>query len=310
METLIEVKGLAKSFGKQLVLKNVNFRVNTGEIIGLLGPNGAGKTTFIRLLNGVIKPDAGTILVNGMDPAIDGDGIRKISGIVTESAGLYHQLSGKENLEFFADLYGVKEKDRAEELLRLFDLEAHQHKQVGKYSTGMRKRLALAKALLHKPEILFLDEPTNGLDPDGIEQVLSYLKKYNEETGTTIIICSHVLHQLEKICDSFAFIEQGTIAEQGTLEELEDKYVGVLTVNVSTTFQPLHETFLGFPCRPASGSMVAFDLPSKHAVPELLQGLLKTDAVFSVIPANNDLQSIYFQVRGKANGIIHQQSAH
>ncbi|WP_186763885.1 ABC transporter ATP-binding protein [Planomicrobium sp. CPCC 101079] len=306
METLIEVNGLAKSFGKQLVLKNVNFRVKKGEIIGLLGPNGAGKTTFIRLLNGVIKSDSGLVRVKGLDPAQNGDEIRKISGIVTESAGLYHQLSGKENLEFFAGLYGVKDKGRVEGLLELFDLKEHQHKQAGKYSTGMRKRLALAKALLHKPEILFLDEPTNGLDPDGIEQVLSYLKKYNEETGTTIIICSHVLHQLEKICDSFAFIEQGTIAEQGTLAELEEKYVEVLTVNVNTTFQPAQGEFLGYPCRIISGNMVAFDLPSKHAIPELLQGLLQTDPIFSVIPANNDLQSIYFQVRRKFNGIVHQ----
>jgi ABC-2 type transport system ATP-binding protein len=306
MENLIEVQGLVKAFDKQVVLKNVDFRVKKGEIIGLLGPNGAGKTTFIRLLNGVIKPDKGTIRVKGMDPASGGDEIRKISGIVTESAGLYHQLSGKENLQFFADLYGVKGLKRVEELLGLFDLEEHQDKQVGKYSTGMKKRLALAKALLHHPEILFLDEPTNGLDPDGIEQVLSYLKKYNQETGTTIVICSHVLHQLEKICDAFAFIERGSIAEQGTLADLEAKYVDVWKVKVNTTFKPEAGTYLGFPCSVMGENTVAFELHSKHDIPALLQGLLKTDPVFSVIPTNNDLQSIYFQVRRKFNGTAHQ----
>ena len=112
MTSFIKVEGLSKSFGQQTVLENVNFNVKKGEIVGLLGPNGAGKTTFIRILNGVIKPEKGSISLNGKDPASEGDAIRKISGIVTESAGLYHQMSGKENLELFAELYGVKRKRR------------------------------------------------------------------------------------------------------------------------------------------------------------------------------------------------------
>ncbi|MFD2445958.1 ABC transporter ATP-binding protein [Bacillus sp. CGMCC 1.16607] len=298
MTSFINVEGLYKSFGQQSVLENVNFKVKKGEVVGLLGPNGAGKTTFIRILNGVIKPEKGSISLNGMDPSTGGDAIRKISGIVTESAGLYHQMSGKENLELFAELYGVSDKVRVSELLDLFDLKEHQDKPVGKYSTGMKKRLALAKALLHKPDILFLDEPTNGLDPDGIQMVLTYLKKYNQETGTTIIICSHVLHQLETICDSFAFIENGTIAEQGTLTELEDKYVQNVSVKVNTTFKPQENHYSGFPCRVMGESIVVFDLPSKNDIPQLLNGLLKTDPVYSVTIMNNDLQSIYFRVRG------------
>lgn len=298
MTSFINVEGLYKSFGQQTVLENVNFKVKKGEIVGLLGPNGAGKTTFLRILNGVIKPEKGSISLNGMNPASEGDEIRRISGIVTESAGLYHQMSGKENLELFAELYGVSNKGRVPELLDLFDLKEHQDKPVGKYSTGMKKRLALAKALLHKPDILFLDEPTNGLDPDGIQMVLSYLKKYNQETGTTIIICSHVLHQLETICDSFAFIENGTIAEQGTLTELENKYVQNVTVRVNTTFKPQEEQFSGFPCKVLGESMISFDLPSKNDIPQLLNLLLKTDPVYSVTIMNNDLQSIYFSVRG------------
>ncbi|KAA9013563.1 heme ABC exporter ATP-binding protein CcmA [Niallia endozanthoxylica] len=298
MNHFINVEGLYKSFGQQTVLENINFKVKKGEIVGLLGPNGAGKTTFIRILNGVIKPEKGSISVNGMDPATEGDEIRKISGIVTESAGLYHQMSGKENLELFAELYGVTDQNRVAELLNLFDLNEHQDKPAGKYSTGMKKRLALAKALLHKPDILFLDEPTNGLDPDGIQMVLSYLKKYNQETGTTIIICSHVLHQLETICDSFAFIEKGTIAEQGTLIQLENKYVQNVTVKVNTTFKPQEKQYSGFPCRVLGESMVAFDLPSKNDIPQLLHSLLKNNPVYSVTIMNNDLQSIYFKVRG------------
>lgn len=300
MEGFIDVKGLYKSFGQQLVLENVNLQVKKGEIIGLLGPNGAGKTTFIRILNGVVKANKGAVSVNGFDPATNGDEIRKVTGIVTESAGLYHQLSGEENLNFFTELYGVTNNNRVDELLALFDLTEHKGKPVGKYSTGMKKRLALAKALLHKPDILFLDEPTNGLDPDGIKLVLSYLKKYNDETGTTIMICSHVLHQLENVCDSFAFIDNGTIVEQGTLNTLEEKYVDVLKVLVNTTLKPTATDYLGYPCSVAGENLITFELPSKNAIPKLLKEILKTESVYSVTPMNTDLESIYFKVRGKA----------
>ncbi|CAM5220311.1 ABC-2 type transport system ATP-binding protein OS=Ureibacillus acetophenoni OX=614649 GN=SAMN05877842_10713 PE=4 SV=1 [Ureibacillus acetophenoni] len=297
--TFINVNGLSKSFEQQSVLKDVNFQVKKGEIIGLIGPNGAGKTTFIRILNGVIKQDKGTIEINGLDPLKDGDAIRKMSGIVTESAGLYHQMSGEENLRFFADLYGVTNKNRIVELLMLFDLIEHKDKQVGKYSTGMKKRLALAKALLHKPEILFLDEPTNGLDPDGIKLVLSYLKKYNEETGTTMIICSHVLHQLENVCHSFAFIDEGTIVEQGSLETLAEKYIDTLMVQVETTLKPPTTDYLGYKYSVAENNKLIFELKSKHEISKLLNEILKTDQVFSVTHLNTDLESIYFEVRGK-----------
>ena len=138
---MIEVANVSKTFGTQDVLSNVNFYVNAGEIVGLLGPNGSGKTTLIRMLNGVIKPDGGDISINGFDPITQGDEIRKFSGIVTESAGLYHQMSGEENLAFFSELYGATDKDQVKKLLNLFDLQEHKGKLVGKYSTGMKRGL-------------------------------------------------------------------------------------------------------------------------------------------------------------------------
>ncbi|WP_244532489.1 ABC transporter ATP-binding protein [Mesobacillus persicus] len=296
---MIEVRGVSKSFGSQQVLKDVDFQVKAGEIVGLLGPNGAGKTTVIRILNGVIKADAGTISIMGLSPT-QSDDIRAISGIVTESAGLYHQMSGLENLEFFAELYGVEDNAQIKRLLELFELVDHQHKPVGTYSTGMKKRLALSKALLHNPKILFLDEPTNGLDPDGIKMVLSYLKTYNQQTGTTIILCSHVLHQLEPICDSFAFLENKTIVEQGSKQELEQKYLTEIVVSVSTDYVPQEKTFLGFRCEKFENGMT-ITLPSKEEISTILKELLKHHRVYSVEIANNDLESIYFKVREKIN---------
>ncbi|WP_164462085.1 ABC transporter ATP-binding protein [Bacillus sp. FJAT-42376] len=296
MSTIIEVSGAAKSFGKDIVLDGVDFTVKKGEILGLLGPNGAGKTTLIRILNGVITPDTGTIRVAGFDPAAEGDDIRKISGIVTENAGLYHEMSGLDNLKFFADLYKVQDKSEIGRLLKLFDMEEYQHRLAGTYSTGMKKRLALAKALLHKPEILFLDEPTNGLDPNGINLVLSYLKKYNEETGTTIIICSHVLHQLETICDSFAFMENHTIAEQGSLSQLTNKYITELSVVIETDWPGrngmdiVKEGFLR--CR----------VKSKKEISNLLKEILQTHFVYSVSIENISIETIYFKIREAHHG--------
>ncbi|WP_191556302.1 ABC transporter ATP-binding protein [Metabacillus idriensis] len=298
---MIEVADVSKKFGSQTVLKNVNFKAEEGKIVGLLGPNGAGKTTFIRILNGVIKADSGMISILNHDPLKNGDEIRKISGIVTEGAGLYHQLSGEENLAFFADLYGVKNKARIRQLLELFDLEDHKDKPAGTYSTGMKKRLALAKALLHSPKLLFLDEPTNGLDPDGIKMVLAYLKKYNEETGTTMIICSHVLHQLEPVCDTFAFLENQTIVEQGTKAELEKKYLKEIKIKVNTNLKLHGKEYMAFPCEQWGEEEMIFNLPGKEDIPFLLKGILKNHHVYSAEIINNDLESIYFKVREKHN---------
>jgi ABC-2 type transport system ATP-binding protein len=300
VNAMIEVNGVSKSFGSQLVLRDVNFTVEAGKIVGLLGPNGAGKTTFIRILNGVIKAEAGSISIMGLSPNQHGDEIRALAGIVTESAGLYHQMTGIENLEFFADLYSVADKNQIPKLLKLFELDGHEEKTVGTYSTGMKKRLALCKALLHNPKILFLDEPTNGLDPDGIKMVLSYLKKYNEETGTTIIICSHVLHQLEPICDSFAFLENRTIIEQGSLSELEESYLTNVIVRIRTNFTPTDKTIAGYPCEHVLGEILV-TLPSKEEISTVLRELLKRHQVFSVEIVNNDLESIYFKVRESVN---------
>jgi ABC-2 type transport system ATP-binding protein len=300
VKAMIAVNGVSKSFGNQMVLRNVNFTVDSGKIVGLLGPNGAGKTTFIRILNGVIKAETGSISIMGFNPNNHGDEIRALSGIVTESAGLYHQMTGKENLDFFADLYRVTDNNQIPRLLNLFELKGHEQKPVGTYSTGMKKRLALCKALLHNPKILFLDEPTNGLDPDGIKMVLSYLKKYNEETGTTIIICSHVLHQLEPICDSFAFLENRTIIEQGSLAELEKTYLTDVIVRIRTDFNPTENTIVGYPCVHSPGK-IQVTLPSKEEISTILRELLKKHQVFSVEMVNNDLESIYFKVRERVN---------
>nr|WP_277753218.1 ABC transporter ATP-binding protein [Metabacillus mangrovi] len=204
-------------------------------------------------------------------------------------------MSGLDNLKFFAELYKVKDQEQIPRLLKLFDMEEYQHRPAGQYSTGMKKRLALAKALLHKPQLLFLDEPTNGLDPDGIRMVLLYLKKYNEETGTTIIICSHVLHQLEPICDSFAFMENQTVAEQGTLAELTEKYIPELSVIVETDYETEYTERAG-------AGKIRMKVSSKNEIPGLLRNILNTHAVYSVQIENTGAETVYFKIREAHNG--------
>lgn len=295
----VRAEGVSKSFAGQRVLEDVSFTVPQGEIVGLLGPNGSGKTTMIRLLNGVINPDQGSLRVMGHDPLREGDNIRQMSGILTEGAGLYHEMSALENLRFFAKLYGVRDGQRIGELLDQFELTAHQHKPVGTYSTGMKKRLGLAKALLHRPKLLFLDEPTNGLDPEGIQMVMRFIKELNRTEGTTILLCSHVLHQIESICDRYVFMEYGRVIEQGTIEEIEAKYMKETKLRVETGWRVEGASFQGYPVRAVEAGFVEFTLPSKTVIPGLLQALLQEAPVYSAEITNRDLESLYFEVRGK-----------
>lgn len=294
----IEVRDVNKSYGGQDVLKAVSFTIEKGSIVGLLGPNGTGKTTLVRLLNGVILPDRGTLRVNGYDPITEGNAIRRISGVVTEGAGLYHDMSGVANLRFFAKLYNCFIEERIQALLGQFGLEGAQEKKVGSYSTGMKKRLALAKAMLHQPEILFLDEPTNGLDPEGINQVVTDLKAMNEAYGTTIILCSHVLHQLEPLCHTYIFMKNGTILDTGTKKELEKKHLKMIQLKLTTGLTVEGDTYAGYPARRLGPSEVQLELASTDQISALLREVLQATWVHSAEIMNHDLESLYFNLGG------------
>ncbi len=301
-ETMIEARQVGKQFDGKTILEDVTFRVPKGKVVGLLGPNGSGKTTIVRLLNGVITAERGEMTVGGMDPRTEGNAIRQMSGVVTEGAGLYPDMSAAENLSFFADLYGVKRaKARVDELLEQFQLTAVRDRRVGSYSTGMKRRAALAKALLHAPELLFLDEPTNGLDPDGIRDVIGFLQELNRTQGTTILLCSHVLHQLENICGEYLFLDKGRLIEQGTREDLEQRYRGTVQLRVETGLPIAAGTgiYAGYPVEQVANGVLQFTLPSKDAITGLLQTIAGESWIHSAERVNRDLESLYFEVRGK-----------
>jgi len=297
-QNIIKLKSVSKKFADQLVLADVSMTVKEGGIVGLLGPNGSGKTTMIRLMNGVIKPTSGELSVNGMNPQHDGDELRKNCGILTENAGLYHEMSGIDNLIFFAKLYGHYDKIQIANLLDEFELAEHKHKKVGTYSTGMKRRLGIIKAILHKPRILFLDEPTNGLDPEGIKLVLKFIKELNEREGTTIFLCSHILHQLENICEQYLFLNDGKIIESGTLTDLQTKYVSQIQLKVVTNLEPEEHYWAGYPVLKKGKNTLQFTLPSRDHISPLLEQIIRKAWIHHVEIENYDLESIYFRVRG------------
>lgn len=295
-------------------MSDLSFTVADGEVVGLLGPNGSGKTTMIRLLNGLLRPDGGDIRVLGVDPLTNGRRVRQASGVLTEAAEFYPHLSGLDNLRFFANLYGVNGSARAAELLDTFGLKQHAGKPVSAYSTGMRKRLGLAKALLHEPELLFLDEPTNGLDPEGTRLVLDSIGDLQERSGATILICSHLLEQLELVCERYLFIREGRLVEAGTLEELRAKYEHGVTLEVITDLK-LEEgqreyrhaqinssrrlegrEFASGP--PLGMRRVTFELSSKEEVPPLLQAVATEANLYSARVVEANLEALYFEIQG------------
>lgn len=210
METVLEVKNLRKRIGKAEIIKDISFAIHQGEIFGFLGPNGSGKTTTIKMLVDLISMDNGTIKILGYDIKKNREAALEHIGAVVENPELYSYLSGYENLMQIARIRGIS-KDRIEEVIRLVGLEGRIKDKMKKYSLGMKQRLGLAAALLSDPKLLILDEPTNGLDPNGIIELRNILKRLAKEKGMAVFVSSHILGEIQNLCDTVAFIEAGVI---------------------------------------------------------------------------------------------------
>jgi len=235
--TIISSENLTRRFGDNIAVDRLNLEVHSGEVFGFLGHNGAGKTTTVRLLNGVLESHDGNIRVLGLDPITDGPALRARTGVLTESASLDNRLTARDNLHIYADLFGVprdKVASRAAELLEFFELGEHADAKVATFSTGMRQRLALARTLLHEPEMLFLDEPTAGLDPVAAHHVNELIANLSGEKGRTVFLCTHNLVEAQKLCDRVAVMEHGKLVAQGTPADLAHQYVKKLDVKIET----------------------------------------------------------------------------
>ena len=233
MKKLLECINLCKSFGKKQILKNVSFSINEGDILAFIGPNGSGKTTTIKLILGLQKIDSGEVLINGLDITKNfEDAIRKVGAIV-ENPDSYMYLTGWQNLRLIADYYGNISDEDINELVKYVGLESRINDKVNKYSLGMRQRLGIARALLNKPNILILDEPTNGLDPEGIKDLRVLLKRL-ASGGMGILISSHNLAELESFCNKVCIIDNGTIIESSEVTTLKNNE-NIVVFKVSDT---------------------------------------------------------------------------
>jgi len=231
----IEVKGLTKYYGDLLAVDHISFGVNKGEIFGFLGPNGAGKTTTVRMLTTLLAPSEGTALVDGKDILQDPYGARERAGMLPEEANVYVELSAWDNLMFTGELYGVsrrRREERAGDLLRILGLYERRNSKAREFSKGMRRRLAVAMALVHSPDVLFLDEPSSGLDVQSTILVRGLLRQLRDE-GRTIFLTTHQMEEANQLCDRVAIIDQGRIAVIDTPENLKSTIQSVQSVVVS-----------------------------------------------------------------------------
>lgn len=239
---VIETKDLTKRFGSLTAVDGVNIAVGQGEIFGLLGPNGAGKSTIISILCTIMKPTSGTAIVNGYDIIRQPSLVRKSIGIVFQDPSVDDRLTGKENLEMHADLYGVPESEKRSQIdkvLELVELSDRSNDFVRNYSSGMRRRLEIARSLVHTPKILFLDEPTIGLDPQSRDHIWSYIRELLKTEDLTIILTTHYMEEADKLCDRVAIIDHGNIVALDTPEDLKEQ-LGGETITVKTENNPLY----------------------------------------------------------------------
>ncbi len=214
-----------KTFGEVNAINGLNLSISEGEVYAFLGHNGAGKTTTLRLLLGLLEPDEGKIAVFGNDPVKGGDAVRGMCGVLSEDVGLYEALTVYDNLMYYADIYGmsrIESNKRIDELLRRFDLFDKKRLIVKGFSTGMKKKVALIRAMLHRPRILLLDEPTNGLDPVSTTDLRHMLSDLAKEQGTTIIMTTHNLEEVQKMCDRISIFRHGKNIFTDSISTLKD----------------------------------------------------------------------------------------
>lgn len=218
--TILKCENLNKSFGKKKILKDVSFTIKKGDILGFIGPNGSGKTTTIKLILGLNSIDSGNVTINGFDIKKDFESAIKGVGAIVENPDMYMYLSGYENLKLVANMYNVS-SSKIDEVVKLVKLEGRIKDKVSKYSLGMRQRLGIAQALINSPNLLILDEPTNGLDPEGIKELRDLLKDLAKKENIAVLISSHNLAELDSFCNKVCIIQNGTIIESNEVKKLK-----------------------------------------------------------------------------------------
>jgi ABC-2 type transport system ATP-binding protein len=303
-DDVVRLDGVRRSFGDVVALDGLSLRVARGTVTVLLGPNGAGKTTAVRMITGALPPEHGSVGVFGLDPSVEGEEVRRRCGVVSAKSALYDRLSGYDNLRYAAELYGLGTSAPIEASAARFGIDEALALRVGGYSTGMKTRLALARAVLHDPDLLLLDEPTSGLDPESSHAVLRLIDEMAAD-GKTVVMCTHLLLEAEGLADQVVMLEAGRDLVSGSPEELVSRYWPHPTVAVDAENREAldavaaAEGVLGYE-RNGAGAVVTVD--DLRRVPDLVAGLVAAGArLRRVTPHEPTLEELYFAVRRQAS---------
>ena len=292
-KTVLELKNVNKSFGKRKIIDNISLDVKEGEIYGFLGPNGSGKTTTIKMILRLIDSDSGEIKVNGFDTKKQFEKAMECIGAIVENPDMYKYMSGIDNLKLHARIRNIDGK-RIDEVLEMVELKGREKDKVGKYSLGMKQRLGLALTLLHRPKVLILDEPTNGLDPAGIKKLRDILKEIAHKEGVAVFVSSHILSEMQLMCDKVAVIDNGKVVKVEEITKQEEKVetVEIKVKDVNKAIQIIKEKFK-LETKQIEGS-IEITLPTED-LPKVVKELAIADTeIKAIIPKEHSLEEIFF----------------
>ncbi|MFA1822124.1 ABC transporter ATP-binding protein [Virgibacillus oceani] len=297
----LELTGVKKRIKNKEIIKNVNLTVNQGEVYGFIGPNGAGKTTTIRMIVGLMKLTDGEVRILGKSIKDDYKEAAKNLGAIVENPELYPFMTGRQNLRHFARMYQGISNERIEEVISLVGLEKAIDEKVSKYSLGMRQRLGITQAILHKPAVLILDEPTNGLDPAGIREIRDYIRKLAIEENVAVMISSHLLSEIELMCDRIGIIKHGEVISEQNVKEMDEEAAQTeikVILDVGETDQAirvLHE--MNFSVKKEGKQLIA-EL-SRQEIPPIVKELIKYDiSVYGVTGVKPTLEDQFLSLTG------------
>ena len=297
---VVDLRAVRRTFGGQLALDNLTFTASAGTVTVLLGPNGAGKTTAVRMITGALHADAGEVRIFGLDPAVDGEAVRLRCGVVAAKPALYDRLSGWDNLVYAAELYGLGPDAPIEDTAARFGIDHALDLRVGGYSTGMKTRLALARAVLHGPELLLLDEPTSGLDPESSRAVLHMIDEL-AALGRTVVMCTHLLLEAEGLADQVVMMEGGRTLVAGSPDELVRRVWPRPSVLIDAQNRAALDglaLLAGVVAVTPLEGPVLVELDDLSRVPDLVAHLAADGArVTRVTPHEPTLEELYFAVR-------------
>ncbi|HEU4962754.1 MAG TPA: ABC transporter ATP-binding protein [Bacilli bacterium] len=305
----IQLRNLTKRIGRKTIVEDLNFEIPRGEVFGLLGPNGAGKTTTIRMIVGLIKISQGQVLINGIDVEKNFEQALRHIGAIVENPEMYKFLSGYDNLVHFGRMVPGVTRERIDEVVKLIGLENRIHDKVKTYSLGMRQRLGLAQALLHRPSVLILDEPTNGLDPAGIRELRDHLRNLAAEENIAVVVSSHLLSEMELMCDRVAIIQHGKLVSVKTIRELiqEDTEVRPVLFDVERAEeaqQVLAPLLQGQVCEVAADGSGLLVQATREQVPTLNAALVGAGFnVYGIRTVAKSLEDKFLEMTG-GGGIV------